>query len=148
MKQRIKTFFAGGLLALNSFAVAVAGPLEDGDAAYHIHDYATAMRLWRSLAEQGNAAAQFKLGTMYEFGQGVPIDYAQAVVWIRKAADAGYASAQDNLGLMYHFGQGVPLDDARAVLWWLKAAGQGDAPGLFSSADFEGRLGIPGGENV
>ena len=30
-------------------------------------------------AEQGNAAAQFNLGVMYENGQGVRQDYAQAV---------------------------------------------------------------------
>jgi TPR repeat protein len=35
-------------------------------------DYATAPRLWRELAEQGDAKAQIKLGLMYQLGQGVP----------------------------------------------------------------------------
>ena len=34
MKQQIKTFLAGGLLALALFGTAMAGPLEDGHAAY------------------------------------------------------------------------------------------------------------------
>lgn len=45
---------------------AVAGPLEDGVAAYDRKDYATALRLLRPLADQGIAMAQFELGTIYD----------------------------------------------------------------------------------
>ena len=45
--------------------VVFAGPLEDGDTAYQRGDYATALQLWRPLAEQGNADAQLNLGVMY-----------------------------------------------------------------------------------
>jgi hypothetical protein len=38
------------------------------------------------LAEEGDAESQFRLGVMYETGQGVPQDYAEAVRWYRKAA--------------------------------------------------------------
>ena len=79
VKQRISAFLAGGVLALALFGSAMAGPLEDGEAAYRIGDYATAMRLLRPLAQQGNADAQITLGKMYNFGFGVPKDYAQAV---------------------------------------------------------------------
>ena len=41
---------------------AVAGPYEDGFAAYQHDDYTTAYRLWRPLADQGNSQAQFNLG--------------------------------------------------------------------------------------
>jgi hypothetical protein len=44
--------------ALALFGSAMAGPAEDGQAAYQRGDYAAAMRLWRPLAEQGNARAQ------------------------------------------------------------------------------------------
>ncbi len=40
--------------------------------------YATALREFRGLAEQGNASAQFNLGVMYGKGHGVPQDYAEA----------------------------------------------------------------------
>ena len=47
------------LLALAASVVmtgtALAGPFEDGAAAYDRNDYATAARIWRPLAEQGNA---------------------------------------------------------------------------------------------
>jgi TPR repeat protein len=58
VKQRIKAFLAGGVLALALFGSAMAGPLEDGEGAYHRGDYAEAMRLLRPLAEQGDANAQ------------------------------------------------------------------------------------------
>jgi uncharacterized protein len=57
---------------------AVAGPLEDGEAAYQRGDYATAYRLELPLAQQGNADAQAMLGEMYGNGEGVPQDYAEA----------------------------------------------------------------------
>ena len=49
---------------------ANAGPREDAFAAYNRKDYATALSLWKSLATQGNAWAQYNLGVMYERGQG------------------------------------------------------------------------------
>ena len=53
---------------------AVAGPLEDGSAAYVKGDYVTANRLLRPIAEQGVALAQLILGVMYADGLGVPQD--------------------------------------------------------------------------
>ena len=38
------------LLVSGAAVPAVAGPLEDADAAYDRGDYATALRLWRPLA--------------------------------------------------------------------------------------------------
>ena len=55
-------------------------------AASQREDYATAYRLWRPLADQGDASAQNNLSLMYNNGQGVPQDYAAAVSWYRKAA--------------------------------------------------------------
>lgn len=95
--------------------------------AYLKGDHATALRLWRPLAEQGNATAQDKLGVMYAKGQGVQQDYATAVAWFRKAAAQGSAIAQENLGVMYSNGWGVPQDDASAAFWFRKAAEQGNA---------------------
>ncbi len=85
-------------------------------------DYATALREWRPLAEQGNAEAQFNLGNMYRKGLGVPQDYAEAVNWFRKAAEQGHAKAQLFLGNMYFFGQGVSKDYVQAYMWFNLAA--------------------------
>ncbi len=92
-----------------SFACGVnAGVFEDGFAAIERGDYAAAYRLWKPLAEQGDADAQYNLGFMYGNGKGVPQDYREAVKWYRKAAEQGLAKAQSNLGFMYGNGKGVP----------------------------------------
>ena len=93
--------------------------------AYQRGDYATALREWKPLAEQGDASSQFYLGFMYANGHGISQNYAEAVKWYRKAADQGEAVATFNLGIMYHNGRGVSEDFAEAVKWYRKAADQG-----------------------
>ncbi len=117
----IAALCAGFTLGLT--APAGAG-FDEGVAAYNRGDYATALREWRPLAEQGNAGAQNNLGVMYDMGQGVSQDDAEAVKWYRKAAEQGDAKAQNNLGNMYDKGKGVPQDYAEAVGWRRKAAEQ------------------------
>jgi tetratricopeptide (TPR) repeat protein len=60
--------------------------------------YEQAFPVCSKAAEQGDAAAQFNLGLMYYFGEGVQQDYAEAEKWYRKAAEQGDASAEYNLG--------------------------------------------------
>jgi Sel1 repeat len=55
-------------------------------------DYVTAERLYRSLAEQGDASAQHFLGKMYESGEGVRRDPVEAAKWFRLAADQGHTA--------------------------------------------------------
>ena len=98
-------------------------------------DFATALKEWKPLAEEGNAVAQNNLGLMYHNGWGVPQDYKEAVYWYRLAVEQGYAIAQYNLGLMYEKGKGVPKDDKEAVRLYRLAAEQG-------YADAQGNLGV------
>ncbi|TKS60033.1 MAG: hypothetical protein EWM72_01718 [Nitrospira sp.] len=94
-------------------APAVAG-IDAGNEAYDRGDYATALYEWRTLAEKGDARAQFYLGMLHDFGQGVPRDYVQARQWYGKAAAQGYAKAQYMLGWLYVHGKGVPQDFVQA----------------------------------
>ena len=98
-------------------ASAQAGPFEDGLAAYDRDDYATALQLWRPLAERGDAIAQNNLGVEYENGRGVPQDYGEAVRWYRMAAEQGNAAAQHVLSAVYATGRGVPQVFVRAHMW-------------------------------
>jgi TPR repeat protein len=75
---------------------ANAGPLDDVKAAYKRGDYATALRLFRPLAEQGGSTAQHNLGIMYVNGLGVAQDYAQAYMWLSLAVAAGAGGAREN----------------------------------------------------
>jgi uncharacterized protein len=71
---------------------AIAGPLEDARAAYESGDYATAMRIFRPMAENGDAIAQYYLGDLYDKGRGVPQDYAEATKWYRRSAEQGFST--------------------------------------------------------
>jgi len=78
----------------HSAAPVTAGVSDDALAAYQRGDYAEAMRLWRPLAEQGDALAQAMLGVMYDNGQGVPQDYVLAHMWFNLAAAQGFDTAK------------------------------------------------------
>ncbi len=106
---------------------AAPGPLEDAAAAYERGDYATALAIWRPLAEGGDADAQYFVGGVYAFGWGVARDDREAARWFRLAAEQGLAKAQFALGLMYANGEGVAKDDKEAVRWYRLAAEQGNA---------------------
>ena len=54
----------------------------------------------RSLANAGDATAEYNLGSMYYKGEGVIKDYKEAVKWFTKAAEQGFAMAQFTLGVM------------------------------------------------
>jgi len=81
----------------------------------------------KSLAEDGDADAQRRLGNLYNHGDEVPQNYNEAVKWYRKAAEQGDAEAQGSLGMMYETGEGVPQDYDEAIKLYRKAAEQGDA---------------------
>jgi TPR repeat protein len=103
---------------------AVAGALEDCQAAYERQDYATALQLCRPLAEEGETCVQLSLGSMYYNGHGVKRDIVEAAKWTRKAAEQGYAPAQADLGVLYWNGEGVPRDVVQAYMWLSLAAAQ------------------------
>ena len=78
-------------------AGAVAGPWEDGMAAYNRDDYVPAIQVFRAMAAQGNVKAQSALGVMYRRGQGVARNSARAFVWFSRAAARGDAKAKSEL---------------------------------------------------
>ena len=64
--------------------------------------------------------AQYKRGTDYWYGSGVPQDYVEAANWFRKAAERGYADAQYRLAQMLAIGQGIRQDETEAANWYRK----------------------------
>ena len=115
------------IVSLGTAGAVCAQDFDKGLRAAQSGDFATALKEWTVLAEQGNADAQFNLGVMYANGNGVVQDYKEAVKWYRKAAEQGNALAQSNLGFMYKKGDGVVQDYKEAVKWYRKSAEQGDA---------------------
>ena len=115
------------LFSLFLGASSYSADFNKGLTAAQSGDFATALKEWKPLAEEGNAAAQNNLGLMYHNGWGVPQDYKEAARLYRLAAEQGDADAQGNLGVMYERGYGVPQDDKEAVNWYRLAAEQGYA---------------------
>ena len=93
MKLALRHSLVAIILGLSFATLAAAGPLEDADAALKRRDYATAVRLNRPLAEQGNANAQYNLGTFYDNGLGVPLDKVRAYMWFSLSAAQGREGA-------------------------------------------------------
>jgi TPR repeat protein len=115
------------VLSIICLAVPTWADYKAGEDAYNRGDFATALREWRPLAEQGDARAQYNLGVLYRKGRGVPQDDVQARQWYEKAAAQGQAKAQYNLGTLYLNGGGVPKDYQQALRWFRMAADQGEA---------------------
>lgn len=61
---------------------------------------AAALPWLRGAADQGDARAQYALGTIYYAGQLVPADAAMAKRWMRRAAKAGLPAAAEALAIM------------------------------------------------
>jgi TPR repeat protein len=114
-------------LSLVLFCTAAVAGLKEGYEALSRKDYVRAANEYRPLAERGNAEAQYRIGRMYEFGNGYPQDKALGIAWIRKAAAQGHIDAEQELGVVYATGDGVKQDDVQAVAWFRKAAEKGDA---------------------
>jgi len=122
----VKFFRHFFLIAGLFFSVNVYADLQAGVDAIVRRDFATALTIFKPLAEQGNVAAQINLGNLYMKGWGVEQNYHLAQHWYLKAADQGERMAQTKLGILYYYGLGIDKDLAEAAHWFQKAAESGE----------------------
>jgi hypothetical protein len=66
----MRRMLAGVVLALMLTGGAVQEPFQEAFVAWSKGDYASAFRLWRPLAAQGDAESQFYLATLYVLRRG------------------------------------------------------------------------------
>ena len=85
-------------------------------------------------AQKGQAVAQYRLGTLYERGQGVTADAAQAAHWYELSANQGNRKAMHNLAVTYASGSAGKKNMAEAARWFAKAAGLGLSDSQFNLA--------------
>ena len=118
------TVFASVLwvICLLGATAALAGPWEDGMAAYNRGDYAPAMQLFRPLARQGNARAQGLIGAMYRKGQGVAKSSAHGFMWLSIAAARGDAVARTEMTEMSRTMSARELAQAREMMQTCEAS--------------------------
>lgn len=99
---------------------------------YILHNYETALSLYRQAAEIGHPEAQNQLGWMLDYAKGTAENDQEAVKWYIKAAEQGCPDAQFNTGVMFMNGWGVEQDDFIAVKWYRQAAIQGDVDAQYN----------------
>ena len=128
MKGQIK--ICGAILAAQIWVTgaAVAGPWEDGMAAYNRGDYVPAMQVFRAMAEQGNLKAQSILGVMYRRGQGATRSSTRAFVWLTRAAVRGDTKAKTELRHVSQSMTAEELSEARAMMQLCEASDYRNCP--------------------
>lgn len=108
-KPKQPTFIFLLLTFLLSFSACTVTPDENANkqstierarTAYSQKDYGQALILLNTLVQQNNAEAQYALGYMYRYGQGLPRNQERASYWITLAAKNGCTKAQTALQLM------------------------------------------------
>ncbi len=119
---------------LQSIVVMVDGeprswaPLEKGtDVAWSDYlkgDFPRAVPVFERLAKLGHPVAEWLMGNIYFFGQGIPKDYGKSRAMFEAAADQGYFAAFAPIAQMYQQGLGTPADPSKSYYWYNIAAAQ------------------------
>ena len=68
--------------------------LREGIHSFQVQDYRQAFVRLKPEAEKGQPDAQYAVGYMYYYGQGVIENRRQAWYWITRAAEAGQSDAK------------------------------------------------------
>ncbi|MDB4214078.1 sel1 repeat family protein, partial [Octadecabacter sp.] len=127
------------------FTPLAAQDHQRGVDAYNAGDYATALREWLPLANQGHAYAQYNVGLLYDpiriyetsniLGDGLALgmgvedmgitkSFGEARTWYRLAAAQGYALAQNRLGRVLEITDSP--DVTEALMWYRISAINGN----------------------
>lgn len=100
-----------------------------------------AARSWsQKAADQGLAAAQARLGTIYHEGLGVDRDPERSVFWFLSAARQGHAGAQAMTGVALHLGIGIAADRVESAFWLTRSKAQGHEIGRVYLPEVEREL--------
>ena len=99
--------------------------------AYHTNkDFTESLKWTTKSAEAGFVHAQYYLGEMYNFADGVPQNFEKAFKWYYQAASNGLAESQFEVGLFYFRGKGTQKNGNLALQWFRRAAAQGHKPSM------------------
>jgi TPR repeat protein len=92
-------------------------------SAYQVGYYGVAMRRWMNLANANNGSAQYNIGLMHFYGQGVRKDPVEAYKWFSIAASNGIQKGQTALNRLANYMSPLQIRQAekRAREWKLTA---------------------------
>ena len=140
---------ASGIAGLNRTATLAKGRAAEAQLMIGLRDLAkndaaNAAPWLERAATEGVPVAQYRLGTLFASGRGVPADKAKAFHWYLAAAQAGNRKAMSNLAVAYAQGDGTTKNPQEAGRWFLRAAQMGLADAQFDLAIlYERGLGVP-----
>jgi TPR repeat protein len=85
------------ILPLILVSIPVFADYSDGLSSYKAGDYESAYSVWLRYAKQGVPSAQFNLGVMTYYGQGVEKNAEHSLAWFKKALEKNYEGARENI---------------------------------------------------
>lgn len=93
------------LVVLSLLLISCASRLnmKEGILEFRAAQYRDAFIHLKPEAERGNPDAQYAVGFMYYYGQGIVEDRKRALIWISRAAVAGQMDAIAALEILTHF---------------------------------------------
>lgn len=94
-------------------------------------DFRLVKMLSLEAAAKGSAAAEFRLGILYQEGKGVKVNERKAVQYFTQAAMKAHYGAHYKLGMAYYDGKGVDADLAKAVDLFKTSATHGNKDAMF-----------------
>jgi TPR repeat protein len=124
------------LVALASAPGVNATTLEAALKSLDARVNANAIEVVRKHANDGDALAQLRLGSLYYHGQGIVEDEIAAIGWWKKSAAGGNAEAMYQIAHAYLFGttaaKSVADPDREAAIWCIKAANANHADAAYT----------------
>ena len=119
MKKNLYIYLIILLLNINAYAKVFDKAVQ----FYLNNDYYNAFTIFKQLANNGNANAQYNLAMMYYKGEGTQKNKILAFIWFNTASKEGNKLAQNKLGTMYANGEVVGTKDKlKATKEYLKSA--------------------------
>jgi TPR repeat protein len=114
-------------------------PMSNSMKAVGDKDYSLAFSLLQPLADDDNELAQYYLGTLYLYGDGVEKDAKTAVKWLIKSAIIGDRDSAGLLARIYYDGLESNSDLVRSLMWAVVAArcGEPEATSLYKALKLE-----------
>ena len=126
MKSEHKRFSMAAALAV-SLCLSVpakADYYDDALLTYRHGQYLDAFIMFKKLADQGDAGAEYMIGTIWYQGKGKPQNYQEASRWYLRSAYQGNPDSQNSLGQIYREGKVQPANPVVAYAWFSLAAAQ------------------------
>ena len=115
---------------------ASASAYDKGAFYFARGEYLSALTLWKPLANEGNSAALYSIGLLYDQGKGVKKDTQIALTYLQAAVDKNLPVAQYYLGMKYYAGLNIKKDASKAWELLEKAAKNEYLPAQFQLANF------------